>query len=481
MFIDMINNNLKINYNFEKNYNDKLSNDFNIFSTEINKIFLNINKNISGMIFKITGKHSRINKLSFNDAVCYLYDYCFLGNTKTKVVANLNYNNNLNVYDSNYQKKEAKIPLLFYKNIFNNIQILFYDKYSNENKNKIVAVDGTYNNTNILNDGSLETSLNMGYYDYSNKIPLNIKFKGAENKNKEINSFIDDIKNKDVSTNNIIFVFDRAYFSYDLINYLDKNNYNYVIRVKNCCLYLDKDKNKDKINKMIKKINNENVRFINHENKYIVEITGKKNNKLKIEKSTTCNLITNLNINDYNDSMVKEIYKNRWSVEVFFKILKSNFKFSNLINHTNNTKTQYEKQNYIILTQYYIIRIIENIVNKNINELNKHKFNVKNKYVIKHSNSLMINGLKKIIHDVINSKIDKNILLKYSKHFIKKINIQIDVYKERKCKNPSFKWYIKSYAEYYKNNKLTDAIINGSIDNLNKNLKTLALEIKIIK
>ena len=66
MFIDMININLKINYNFEKNYNDKLSNDFNIFSTEINKIFLNINKNISGMIFKITGKHSRINKLSFN-------------------------------------------------------------------------------------------------------------------------------------------------------------------------------------------------------------------------------------------------------------------------------------------------------------------------------------------------------------------------------------------------------------------------------
>ena len=60
------------------------------------------------------------------------------------------------------------------------------------------------------------------------------------------------------------------------------------------------------------------------------------------------------------------------------------------------------KQNYIILTQYYIIRIVENIYNKNIDELNKHKFNIKNKnkYVVKHSNSLMINGLKKIIHDI---------------------------------------------------------------------------------
>ena len=154
----MINNNLKINYNLEKNYNDKLSNDFDIFSTEINKIFLNINKNISDMIFKITGKHSRINKLSFNDAVCYLYDYCFLGNTKTKVVANLNYDNNLSVYDSNYQKKEAKIPLLFYKNIFNNIQTLFYDKYSNENDELV--------NNDLMNN-------HMHYFKLANQITDN--------------------------------------------------------------------------------------------------------------------------------------------------------------------------------------------------------------------------------------------------------------------------------------------------------------------
>ena len=60
------------------------------------------------MIFKNTGKHSRVNKLSFNDVVCYLYDYCFNSNTKSKVVVNLNYDNNLNVYDSNYQKKKLR-------------------------------------------------------------------------------------------------------------------------------------------------------------------------------------------------------------------------------------------------------------------------------------------------------------------------------------------------------------------------------------
>ncbi len=93
----------------------------------------------------------------------------------------------------------------------------------------------------------------------------------------------------------------------------------------------------------------------------------------------------------------------------------------------------------------------------------------------------MIEGLKKISHDIINGKINKNTLFKYSSNFISKINIQIDVYKERKCKNPGFKWYIKSYAEYYKNNKIIDAILNDSIDELNKNLKLLASELKIIK
>lgn len=115
------------------------------------------------------------------------------------------------------------------------------------NKNNIVCVDGTYNNTNLLNNGSLETSLNMGYYDFTNKIPVNIKFKGKENKNREIKSFIEDINNKNISTNNVIFVFDRAYDSYDLFNYMDDNNYKYVCRVKKSCLYLDEKKIKIKL------------------------------------------------------------------------------------------------------------------------------------------------------------------------------------------------------------------------------------------
>lgn len=241
-----------------EHFNEKLTDSLNILSKQLNLIFKDVDEVVSDLIYKNTKKYSRKNKLSFNDAVLYLFNYCSINKTKLNVVSNINYNNDLQVHPSNYQKKEAKIPLSFYEDSFNKIQSLFYEKYSTDdlNKNRIVCVDGTYNNTNLLNDGSLETSLNMGYFDFTNKIPVNVTFKGKENKNKEIKSFIEDIKNKNVDPNNVIFVFDRAYDSYDLYNFLDNNGYKYICRVKKSCLYLDKEKNKNKINNKKNKINN---------------------------------------------------------------------------------------------------------------------------------------------------------------------------------------------------------------------------------
>jgi hypothetical protein len=59
-----------------------------------------------------------------------------------------------------------------------------------------VSVDGTYNNTNLTNDGFLETSLNMGYYDFTNAIPVNIKFKGFEKKIEKLNHLLMTLKKK---------------------------------------------------------------------------------------------------------------------------------------------------------------------------------------------------------------------------------------------------------------------------------------------
>ena len=284
--------------------NDKLK----ILSNEINELFMNSDTNIKKMLLKkkIKTRHS---KISFTDALCYIFNYSFIDYSKQHVVSSYNFENNINVNRTSYYKKELKIPISFYDKIFIKIKNLL-NKYLDKNKNpfNIIAVDGTYSNTNIKNDKTLETCLNMGYYDATNHIPINLELKGIENKNKEISSFIDHIKNNNFDVNNLIFVFDRAYFSYQFIDTLNEYKLNFVIRIKNNCICI-KDKTK-----IPDKITDNNVRFINYTNK-IESIKKDKNNKdVKIEETIICNLVTNLNKEKYNDDLIKDIYLIYYSI-----------------------------------------------------------------------------------------------------------------------------------------------------------------------
>ena len=56
------------------------------------------------------------------------------------------------------------IPITTYKNMFDKVKSLYKELYFVNDKDLLLAVDGTFNNTNILNKkDNLETSLNMGY------------------------------------------------------------------------------------------------------------------------------------------------------------------------------------------------------------------------------------------------------------------------------------------------------------------------------
>lgn len=514
----------------DKNKNININDDFEDLSIKLNNIFKNIENDITKFI-SVNSNNTikpRNRILTFSDALSYYFSYSFIGTTKMSVISQYNFDNKINVHLSNFYRKELSIPLDIYVSLFNKIKTLFYS-YSNDKKDIIKPVDGVYNNTNIKNDKTLETSLNLGIFDFNNRIPVDIQFKGQENKNKEISSFINyiennNIKNNNIDNNNVIYVFDRAYFSYDFINYLDDKKIKYVIRSKNNSLYLNnKETNKNiknnkysdksnvkkenikknnknsntsnvkkriinknidsKINKLKKTIKNKNVRFISYEDKCIITKKNRDNKDVKLEKTIKCHIITNLDINEYNDDKIKKIYLARWSIEVFFKLLKSNFKFSNLKEHNKNTLNQYKKQYHIIMIQIYIVRLIELIYEKNYKKLDEPKFNKKNKnkYKVKYNDSLMIEGLKNITDHIIKSKINSKVLMSYSNNYIKVINVQTEIYNERKCNNPSCKWYIKSYAEYYKYMKVINALLNNKVDSLDKNLKILASELKIIK
>ena len=166
-------------------------------------------------------------------------------------------------------------------------------------------------------------------------------------------------------------------------------------------------------------------------------------------------------------------------IEVFFKLIKSNFKFALLREHNEKTLEQYKKKYLIILINIHLIRLIEKVHLKyytkhNNNKKNKHEYNFKN------NNSLMINGFKNIINPIINSKLNDDLLYNYCSTYIIKTNTIKNISNPRTSYIPFTKWYIKSYSDYYKYSKIIDAIKNNNFDTLNKNLKLLANELKII-
>jgi len=79
------------------------------------------------------------------------------------------------------------IPHTFYKDLFYKIRNLYNEHLKSNDKYNLIAVDGTYNNTNVNDvEGILETSLNMGYYSINEYMPIDITFCNQENNNKEI-------------------------------------------------------------------------------------------------------------------------------------------------------------------------------------------------------------------------------------------------------------------------------------------------------
>lgn len=74
--------------------------------------------------------------------------------------------------------------------------------------------------------------LNIGIFDISNGIPIDIKSYGKENKNKEILSLTSYIKDNIDIFKNCIIVADRGYFSYEFLQFLIDNNIKFIIRIK---------------------------------------------------------------------------------------------------------------------------------------------------------------------------------------------------------------------------------------------------------
>ena len=161
-----------------------------VYVTQIYYLYIYYKKNLKNIVDDFNKIKTRKNKVSFTETVIYSLLYTEINKSKREVIINLNvlpeYNNNFTKEKfkrTTLYEKESLIPIDYYVDIFQKIKEIYENLFKNDNNNKIIVIDCTYNNTNVYNiKGFLETSLslNMGFFDIYNEIPLDFTFCGLE-------------------------------------------------------------------------------------------------------------------------------------------------------------------------------------------------------------------------------------------------------------------------------------------------------------
>lgn len=427
----------------------------NLLNTIFNKHLLEIYKN---------NKIIR-SEISEDKLIYYKFKYSQKEETKQNIVSNINFKFNTIHNASSYYRKEKNISLETYENILKDIKSL-HSKINNNN-DSLLAIDGTYGNTNIKRKkGKLQTTLFMCYYDVSNNVPIDINFKmnNCNNEVKLAQKWLNEYKN---INKEFIIVADRAYFKYDFFKFLIDNNIKFVIRIRNNA----------------KNIKNLNCRYLEKSFSVEKQVFNKKKNKYE---TIICNnkysIITNIKEEIYTENKIFKIYEDRWNIEVFFKYLKKNFKLINL-------KEKKKKENDKTITSQLIIIYISKLLKKYFIENNKVKLktsiNKKNNTIskckIKINESLLIKGIfENILMEIINGQLTKQIIEKFINCYCKIIKNENNRSFERISLQPFTKWYVKKYLNDYKYCKILEALHNNNYEELNKNLKTKATT-KVIK
>lgn len=449
-----------------------------MITRELVNIFKEVNlDNINNIIAKTNGNknkmRTKLNGILLSNLLLYRFLYTKLNKTKEMIVSYINIRNKTKFHRQSFNKKENNIPFQIYVNIFDKIRNFYNCNYNISCNFKILATDGTYNNNHKGDE-----VMNMGFYDVTNNIPIDIKSFGKENKNREICSATNYIKNNmHIFINNII-VADRGYFSYDFLNFLNSNKIKFIIRVKGEAENLKQTNVLNKNTQKYETILNlrKNIRIITYNNilhKTIYASNSKKSmtvNTLEIQNN--CVIVTNiLDKNEFSDTKILELYKSRWDIEVFFKYIKSNFKFQHLKEHSCE---QINKMYICELILIYIAKIIE----KNYMDKNKNKIKTKEQISYKINKSHLVNGIfDNLLVHIIEGTLTDKILNEFQSSYIKIIQNKKGRSFPRTSKTPFSKWYIKGYSNLTKYKTIIDAIINNEIENLNKNLKMIAKKI----
>ena len=486
-------------------------------------------------IFEIYEKHknkkSRDRQIKINDMLKYLFFYSNKETTKdiaadkTNCASRTAFSNKLKIINISFfeelfnklvKLKEEIIKedneLLKLNDILNNkIEVLDKDSLPYY----ICSADGTCNDE--IKNGSLFTNSNVHIYNNTKQEPYCIinndnKFNvfdnnknNTSNKNKEVSELLKFIDSKsDEELSKIILILDRAYSTYELILKLNERNIKYIIRLKeNFDILKENNEHSTNIKKINKILNNPNVKIIKNtvetNNKFVLNV---KENKI-IKTKNNYYLITNLgDAKDFSNNLIIDLYIYRWEVEVYFKKIKELFKYQTFYLNDNEEIAKMKLISNVIFILVKILILISlkyNYVNS-VKKLNKTVTKRLPKKL-----DLRKTKDKEIYNDYLNSKIyeakininfnhfykkfSDEVLInlidgKFNDEHIKILNKAIKIQKDkqnrkykRKSLIPFTKWYVKMYHKIYQDKKIYEAIISGTTENLDKNLKLKAEQI----
>lgn len=405
--------------------------------------------------------------IPIRDCMFYRFMYSKKDMTKDRIVSLINHINGKLFTRQSYSSKEDNIPLQTYINIFQKIKEYYNCNYNQENNLSLIAIDGTYNNDQKCNE-----MLNMGFYDISNGIPIDIKLYGTENKNKEISSATNYITSNINHFKNNIIVCDRGYYSYNFLNFLIDNDLKFIIRAKGNADNLNSLKDLkpytpkyDEILRIRK-----NIRIVRYD-KILEKTIYSSNSKKKVNEHSLkikndCVIITNLlDENIYPNELILNHYKSRWDIEVFFKYIKSNYKFQHI---KEKSKMNCIKMYFCELIITYIAKLIERYYIKKLENNVKVKINKSN----------LVNGIFDVLlYDILNGQLSDNKLNQFCKTYIKIVKNKDNRSFPRTSNTPFSKWYVKGYSNLTKYMTIIEAIKENDLTKLNKNLKTIAKKI----
>lgn len=383
-----------------------------------------LKKVILKSINKLNKKYIKRNsKITFQDVIYGLSLKTISSYSFDKVTYKLNKYRENKISSSGFKNKNNYIKNIDIQTLNND---LLNHIYKNSNEKRVLAVDGSYlkglkklNNNGLKFSSKKENYTNSiisGLYDVDKKIIINYNHSISMDERKCFKEQLKYIKKNDT------LLFDRGYYSEDLVITLNNKNIDYIFRMK---------KNFLKINYLIENNLNEYIYTMNNIKYKIV------NYKIHDEGEEYF-LLTSL-VNK-NLEELKDLYKKRWSIETHFK----EAKYTTSLREINSRSLdEFLKEinihNYVYILYYYFNYCIKDTF-------------IDNKYELNHKLSLEI-FVEEILFIIIYKK-------KIKQHILKIIDILPKTYKQKdnrhfirvSIRNVT-KWYIRD--EYNRKNRRT--------------------------